>query len=115
MTGFEQAMQITPSSGLAPDEIERLIMEAETSVERDRETKELILHRNRLDSLIKNTRRTMVEFGSSLPPEQQEAINGILAQAEENLRSDNISDIQAYYSNVEFAANQLTESLMAAV
>ncbi len=115
MTGFEQAMQITPSSGLAPDEIERLIMEAETSVEKDRETKELILQRNRLDSLIKNTSRTMVEYGSGLPHEQQEAINGILAQAEENLNSDNLGNIQAYYSNVEFAANQLTESLMAAV
>jgi molecular chaperone DnaK len=115
MTGFEQAMQITPSSGLAPDEIERLIMEAENSVEKDRETRELILHRNRLDSLIKNTRRTMIEFSASLPREQQEAINGILAQAEESMRSDNVGDIQAYYSNVEFAANQLTESLMAAV
>ncbi|MBA2735194.1 MAG: molecular chaperone DnaK, partial [Pyrinomonadaceae bacterium] len=31
MTGLEHAMQITPSSGLAPDEIERLIMEAENS------------------------------------------------------------------------------------
>jgi len=115
MTGFEQAMQITPSSGLAPDEIEHLIMEAEHSVEKDNLTKELILQRNRLDSLIKNTRRTLTEFGTSLSADQQEAINGILTQAEENLRSDNAGEIKAFYSNVEFAANQLTESLMAAV
>ena len=43
MTGLEQAMQITPSSGLAPDEIDRLIMEAETSIEKDRRAKELIM------------------------------------------------------------------------
>ena len=43
MTGLEQAMQITPSSGLAPDEIERLIIEAETSVEKDRGERELII------------------------------------------------------------------------
>jgi molecular chaperone DnaK len=115
MTGFEQAMQITPSSGLAPDEIERLIMEAENSVEKDRETRALIVERNRLDSLIKNTRRSLNEFGTTISSEQYEAIKGILAQAEEHLYSDNIVDIQAYYSNVEFAANQLTESLMAAV
>ncbi len=115
MTGFEQAMQITPSSGLAPNEIERLIMESETSVEKDRETRELIEQRNRLDSLIKNTRKSLIEFGISLPTEQQEAIGGILSQAEEHLNSGSIIDIQAYYSNVEFAANQLTESLMAAV
>ena len=41
MTGLEQAMQITPSSGLAPDEIELLIMEAENSVEKDREDKRI--------------------------------------------------------------------------
>jgi len=115
MTGSEQAMQITPSSGLAPDEIERLIMEAESSVEKDRETRALIVERNRLDSLIKNTRKSLSEFGASLSSEQYEAIKGILAQAEEHLHSDNIIDVQAYYSNVEFAANQLTESLMAAV
>ena len=82
MTGLEQAMQITPSSGLAPDEIERLIMEAETSVETDRTTKEIIMHRNRLDSLVKNTRKAMHEFGKSLTLEQQQEINGVLNEAE---------------------------------
>ncbi|HSK70849.1 MAG TPA: molecular chaperone DnaK, partial [Pyrinomonadaceae bacterium] len=66
MTGFEQAMQITPSSGLAPDEIDRLIMEAENSVETDRMAKEFIMHRNRLDSLIRNTRSSLAEFGRAL-------------------------------------------------
>ncbi|MBO0150407.1 Hsp70 family protein, partial [Vibrio sp. Vb2424] len=37
MTGLEQAIQITPSSGLSPDEIDRLIIEAEQSAEKDRE------------------------------------------------------------------------------
>ncbi|MGI8788376.1 MAG: molecular chaperone DnaK [Pyrinomonadaceae bacterium] len=115
MTGFEQAMQITPSSGLAPDEIEHLIMEAEHSIEKDRAAKELIMQRNRLDSLIKNTRKTLVEYRDALPPEQREAIEAILSQAEEGLKSDNGGEVQAIYSNVEFAANQLTESLMAVV
>jgi molecular chaperone DnaK len=115
MTGFEQAMQITPSSGLAPDEIEFLIMESVTSVEKDRATKELIMQKNRLDSLIKNTRRALEEFGSAVAPQQSEAVAGILLQAEEGMKTDSSEEIQAIYSNVEFAANQLTEALMAAV
>src|SRR5687768_15711626 len=71
MTGLEQAMQITPSSGLAPDEIELLIMEAEHSVEKDREVKQMIMYRNKLDSLVKNTRKAMLDFGKSLDLEQQ--------------------------------------------
>lgn len=115
MTGFEQAMQITPSSGLAPDEIEHLIMEAETSIEKDRETKELILQRNRLDSLINNTRRALEEFGGTVPAEQKEAVGAVLMQGEEYLQSNDLGEMQAVYANVESAASQLTESLMATV
>jgi molecular chaperone DnaK len=112
MTGLEQAMQITPSSGLAPDEIERLIMEAETSVERDKEMKDLIMSRNRLDSLIKNTRRAMVEYGKSLEVKQQLEINGALGEAEESLTSDDPTVIDEAFKKAEEAANQLTTLLM---
>jgi molecular chaperone DnaK len=112
MTGLEQAMQITPSSGLAPDEIERLIMEAETSVERDKELKDLIMSRNRLDSLIKNTRRAMVEYGKSLEVKQQQDINGLLGEAEEALTADEPAVIEEAFKKAEEAANQLTALLM---
>ena len=114
MTGLEQAMQITPSSGLAPDEIELLIMEAESSVEKDRGAKELILHRNRLESLVKNTRKAMLEFGKSIPPAEQHDINRVLIDAEESLESDDGEEIQEYLIKVEAVANQLTETLMTA-
>ncbi|HEY0460328.1 MAG TPA: molecular chaperone DnaK [Pyrinomonadaceae bacterium] len=112
MTGLEQAMQITPSSGLAPDEIDRLIMEAETSVEKDKEQKDLIISRNRLDSLIKNTRRAMVEYGKSLEQKQQVEINGILGEAEECLSSDDPTLLDDAFKKAEEAANQLTTLLM---
>jgi molecular chaperone DnaK len=112
MTGLEQAMQITPSSGLAPDEIDRLIMEAETSTEEDKNVKELILQRNKLDSLIQNTRRAMQEFGKSLTLEQQQEINDILNKAEEAVDADSLEFIQPALVQAEEAANMLTASLM---
>jgi molecular chaperone DnaK len=115
MTGLEHAMQITPSSGLAPDEIELLIMEAETSVEKDRAAKEFILHRNRLDSLIKNTRKAMAEFGKSLSPHEQHDINADLNDAEEALESGDSDEIQTQLTKIEAIANQLTEMLLTAV
>ncbi len=114
MTGLEQAMQITPSSGLAPDEIDRLIMEAETSVESDRTAKELIMHRNRLDSLVKNTRKAMSEFGKSLSLEQQQEINSVLSEAETALTSNEEVVLQDALAKTEDAANKLTEALMVA-
>ena len=115
MTGLEQAMQITPSSGLAPDEIDRLIMEAETSGDRDKIAKQIILARNQLDSLIKNTRNAMSEFGRSLPHNQQLEINAILNEAEPMIESDELEAIKAMTTRVEATANKLTEALMAGV
>ena len=113
MTGLEQAMQITPASGLSPDEIERLIIEAETSVEKDKASKELIVERNRLDSLIRNARRALTEVGKGLPTEEQQAINQILKEADERLNSDSMDEIRDNLAAVEGAANRITAAMLA--
>jgi molecular chaperone DnaK len=113
MTGLEQAMQITPSSGLSPDEIERLIVEAETSVEKDRETRELISERNKLDSLIRNARRAMSEVGKTLELSEQQSINGVLNEAEAVLSSESVTQIQDHLQMVEGAANRITAAMLA--
>src|SRR6478672_1178435 len=94
-TGLEQATQITPSSGLASDEIDRLIIEAETSIEKDRGEKELITEKNRLDSLIRNARKALKEFGKGLSAEDQQAIKGVLNDAEAALSSMEMEEVYA--------------------
>ncbi len=115
MTGLEQAMQITPSSGLAPDEIDRLIMEAENSVDNDKFVRQLILAKNGLTSLIQNTRNAMNEFGRGLPHDQQVQINGVLNEAEQHASSDDLETLRAMSDKVQDIANKLTEALMAGV
>ena len=115
MTGLEQAMQITPSSGLAPDEIDRLIAEAELSTENDKQAKQMILERNKLDSLVKSTRRAMSEFGRQLPHEHQLEINGVLNEAEDSLKKEDFGDLKTSFAKVENAANKLTEAMMTVV
>jgi len=114
-TGLEQAIQITPSSGLSPDEVDRLIMEAEAAAEKDRKEKELILQRNRLDSLIKNTRRTLSELLRNLPTEKIREMNEILTQAEEALLSEDIDVIKQHTAKVEEVATELANLLMTMV
>ena len=115
MTGVEQAMQITPSSGLAPDEIEQLIMEAETSIDKDKRAKEMILQKNRLESLIANARRALSEFGKSFPLEEQQEFNAVLNEAEEVLASEDQDELQSALMKVESAANRITESMLTMV
>ena len=115
MTGLEQAVQITPSSGLSPDEIERLIQEAEHSVTRDKDEKELIQIKNRLDNMIKNARKAMAEYGRSFPLEEQQEINGILNNAEESLATDDKQEVELILVKVEETASRITASMLTAV
>jgi molecular chaperone DnaK len=112
MTGLEQAMQITPSSGLSPEEIERLINEAEASAEKDLEERELITQRNRLDNMIKNARKAMAEFGRSFPTEEQMEINAILNEAEESLAANDKDEIAIVLVRVEETASRITAAMM---
>ena len=116
-TELEQAIQITSSSGLASDEIERLIREAEASVEKDREAKDIIVRRNRLDSMIKNARRALEEFGSSIKPDELNLIEETLSDAEETLTSysDNVHEIDLAIDLVEGAASRITQSMLSTV
>jgi molecular chaperone DnaK len=114
-TGLEQAMQVTASSGLAPDEIERLIAEAEASVEKDRDTRTLILQRNRLETLIATTRRAMSEVGASFSQSDQQAINKVLTDAEAALSSSDMNDVQLSMVNVEQVAGKITEWMLTMV
>ena len=111
-TGQEQAMQITASSGLAPDEIDRLIREAEESVEKDKEKRSIILQKNRLESLLTSTRRAMSEIGGSFTPEQLQTINRVLNDAEGYMTSDKPGDIQAAMIKVEEMAAKITEAML---
>jgi molecular chaperone DnaK len=54
-TGREQKITITASSGLAKDEIDRMMRDAETHSEDDKRKREAIEAKNKLDSLIYQT------------------------------------------------------------
>ena len=113
MTGLEQAMQITPSSGLTSDEIDRLIMEAEKSAEADKTVKHQIMLRNQVSSLIENTRKTLAEFGGVLSTEDQRDVVSRLKLAEEAVKGEDIEPVEKALVDVQAIASKLTESLMA--
>jgi len=111
-TGREQQMRITPTSGLSPDEIERLINEAEAAAESDREVRESIALRNKLESLLKNTQRTFVEFGGLLSENDQQIAERVLEEAEAAVSSAAAAEIGRALDSVERLATQLTGVMM---
>jgi len=85
-TGREQSMQIIPSSGLADEEVERMVREAEQHREQDRQRKEAVEVRNTADSAIYGAEKFLREQGDKVPS---------------NLRSETETKIEALKSALE--------------
>ena len=81
-------------------------------IEKDRDEKELIVERNKLDTLIQNARRAMAEVGRSFDLQEQQEINGVLNEAEGYLSSDNPEDVKIHLDRVEGAANRITAAML---
>ena len=111
-TGREQQMRITPTSGLSPDEIDRLIREAEEFADTDRSTKELLVLRTRLDSLLKNTKKSFTKFGGLLPEIEQDAAEGVFSEAEAASRTEKLEELKIAMSKLERVAGQLTSAML---
>ena len=66
-TGKSQAITITASSGLAKDEVERMVSDAQSHTEEDKKRREEIEARNRADTLVYTTEKTLSENKDKLP------------------------------------------------
>jgi len=111
-TGREQQLRITPTSGLTPDEIERLIREADEFADSDRDAKELVVLRNKLESLLKNTQKSFTKFGGMLSQNDQDLAERNFAEAEVANRGTSVTDINKALTNLERTAAQLTTAMM---
>ena len=78
----------------------------------DRRAKEIIGLRNKLDTLVRNTRRAFVEFGGSLSAEERKSGQQALGEGEEALPSENLEQIQQAIEVVQHFANELTNVMM---
>ena len=111
-TGREQQMRITPTSGLAPEEIDRLLREAEDFADTDRHTKDTLILKNKLDSLLKNTKKSFMKFGGMLQQEQQDGAERLFAEAEAAVKSERVDEMKKALSSLEIVAGQLTTAMM---
>src|SRR5215210_6754783 len=99
-TGLEQQMRITPTSGLTPEEIDRLIHEAENFAESDKNLKEVLVLRTRLESLLRNTQKSFTKFGGLLPKIEQDDAEKFFTEAEAAIKSDNLNELKMGTSKV---------------
>src|SRR6266545_3191796 len=86
-TGKEQSIQITASSGLSKDEIDKMVKEAEAHRAEDEKRKELVNVRNTLDGLIYTIEKTIKEHGEKVSAEIKKDVESALVEARKHLDS----------------------------
>ncbi|HEX9424871.1 MAG TPA: molecular chaperone DnaK, partial [Pyrinomonadaceae bacterium] len=111
-TGCEQQMRITPTSGLAPDEIQQLIAEAEGFADTDRVAKEIVVLRNKLESLLRNTQKSFGKFGGLLSANDQEIADRVFQEAEAATTAEGREPINNALTALERIAGQITSAMM---
>ena len=110
-TGKEQKIQITASSGLAEDEIQKMVREADQHADEDRRRREEVESRNRLDSLIYSTEKLVTENREKLPEAQRKDIEAAIVDAKRALEEGKKEAMDSAYEKLTKASHRLAEEI----
>ena len=110
-TGKEQKIRITASSGLSEEEIERMVNEAKSHEEEDKKKRQLVEVRNKADSLIYTTEKSMREYGDKLTDDEKKKIEGKIEELKKVMNTDNKDDIDRKIDELQKASYILSEKM----
>ncbi len=111
-TGKEQSIIIKASSGLADDEIDRMVKDAEAHAEDDRKFHELVAARNHADTMIHATRKSITQLGDDkLEPGEKDGIESAIKELEEAMKGEDKERIDSLTKNLGDASAKMAERL----
>jgi len=110
-TGKEQKITITASSGLAEEEINKMVKDAEAHATEDKKRREEIDIKNQADTLIYSTEKTLNENRDKLGEEDIKTLENALKEAKEAHSSGNIEKIKETMENLKNASHKLAETM----
>jgi molecular chaperone DnaK len=108
-TGKEQKIQITSASGLAKDEVDRMVREAQSHEADDRRRKEEIEAHNQLDTLIYNTEKMLSENRDNLPADEVSRLETQLTESKTALQEGGLEKLKGAHDALIKASHKLAE------
>jgi molecular chaperone DnaK len=110
-TGKEQKITITSSSGLAKDEVDRMMKEAEAHADEDKKRKDEIEIRNRADQAVYGAERLIKDTGDKLTPGDKQAIETAMDAVKKAIEGGDAAAIQKALDELTAAQHKAAESL----
>jgi molecular chaperone DnaK len=111
-TNQVQTIQINPASGLSPDEVERLVKEAEEHADADRRRREVRRVKNRLEGLIYTNERVLEQFADILSNDDRRRVSDAMSQARGALASEDRADMEAAMFDLNTVSRILSEVML---
>jgi molecular chaperone DnaK len=110
-TAKEQSIQITASSGLSKDEIDRLVKDAELHAEEDHKRKELVEARNHADALIYSTEKSIKDLGAKVDDATKAKVEEAIAALKKGMEGDDINEIKRLSEELTQTSHKLAEAI----
>jgi molecular chaperone DnaK len=110
-TGKEQSIQITASSGLSKEEIDRLVKDAELHSEEDKKKKELVEARNSADALVYSTEKSIKDLGDKVDSATKSKVEDAIAALKKAMEGENTQEIKQRSEELTQASHKLAEAM----
>ena len=108
-TNKEQSIRIESSSGLLDEEIQQMVKDAESHAEEDKQKRAEVETKNRADSLIYSTERTLNEHGDKLSEDDKKEIKGKIEKLRNTMAGGNTDEINAATESLQQASYKIAE------
>jgi len=108
-TGKEQKITITASSGLAKDQVQEMVHDAEAHAAEDKQAREAADARNEADQLVYQVGKLLDENAAKLSEADQAEVKSALDAAKQALERGDVAEIKSASQRLQRATHKLAE------
>ena len=110
-TGKEQHITITSSTNMSQEDIDRAVKDAERFAEEDKKAREAVDVKNRAESIIFQSEKTLSELGDKAEPADVEDVKAAIEKLKETIKGGDTEAIKADTEAVEKSFYKISEKL----
>jgi len=110
-TQKEQKIQITASSGLSKDEVDKMMREAESHADEDRRRKEEIETRNHADQAAYGAEKMLKDAADKLSPADRQPIESAIEDLKKAIEKNDIAEMKRTMEALNSAQHRAAEAM----
>ena len=110
-TGKEQSIRIQASGGLTDSDIDRMVKEAESHAEEDKQRRDLVEVRNQAEALVHSTDKMFTDFGDKVSNDDKAAVEAAIAELKTAAEGEDVEAIKQKVDEVAQASMKLGKAM----